>query len=312
MIPGLWLEIEVMGIICPLAAKLPDDWFFLRHGKRVIDHERYQLDFANPAVRDYATGVIDRLVNEYGVGYIKMDYNIEAGIGTERDCESFGEGLLRHNRAYLAWLDGIFAKYPDLIIESCSSGAMRATYALLSRHSIQSSSDQTDYRMNAVVAAASSAGICPEQCAVWAYPLRDADVENVAMNMINAMLTRIHQSGHLAQISPEGFDMVAEGIAVYKQIRGDIPHALPVYPTGMPHFLDETFSFGLRCGDHLYLAVWNVSDKEASIDLPLDVPAIREATCIYPAALDTAYTFEGSRLRVTLQGRTARLFRVEC
>jgi alpha-galactosidase len=312
MIPGLWLEIEVMGIVCPLAAKLPDDWFFLRHGKRVIDHERYQLDFANPAVRDYATGVIDRLVNEYGVGYIKMDYNIEAGIGTERDCESFGEGLLRHNRAYLAWLDGIFAKYPDLIIESCSSGAMRATYALLSRHSIQSSSDQTDYRMNAVVAAASSAGICPEQCAVWAYPLRDADVENVAMNMINAMLTRIHQSGHLAQISPEGFDMVAEGIAVYKQIRGDIPHALPVYPTGMPHFLDDTFSFGLRCGDHLYLAVWNVSDKEAAVDLPLDVPAIREATCIYPAALDTAYTFEGSRLRVTLKGRTARLFRVEC
>jgi hypothetical protein len=80
----------------------------------------------------------------------------------------------------------------------------------------------------------------------------------------------------------------------------------------MPHFLDETFSFGLSCGDHLYLAVWNVSDKEASIDLPLDVPAIREATCIYPAALDTAYTCEGSRLRVTLKGRTARLFRVEC
>ena len=26
--------------------------------------------------------VMDRLVNEYGVGYIKMDYNIEPGIGT--------------------------------------------------------------------------------------------------------------------------------------------------------------------------------------------------------------------------------------
>ena len=38
MIPGLWLEIEVMGINCPLARELPDDWFFLRDGKRVMDH----------------------------------------------------------------------------------------------------------------------------------------------------------------------------------------------------------------------------------------------------------------------------------
>ena len=224
---------------CPLANSLPDDWFFLRHGKRVIDHERYQLDFSNPAVREYATSVIDRLVNEYGVGYIKMDYNIEAGIGTEHNSDSFGDGLLRHNRSYLSWLDMIFAKYPNLTIECCSSGAMRASYALLSRHSIQSSSDQTDYLKNAVIAAASSAGICPEQCAVWAYPLRDADEENVAMNMISAMLVRIHQSGHLAQISPAGFNMVTHGISVYKSIRDDIKRSIPFYPTGMPHFSES-------------------------------------------------------------------------
>lgn len=28
MVPGLWLELEVMGIHCPIADKLPDDWFF--------------------------------------------------------------------------------------------------------------------------------------------------------------------------------------------------------------------------------------------------------------------------------------------
>ena len=33
MIAGLWLEIEVMGINCPLARQLPDSWFFLRDGK---------------------------------------------------------------------------------------------------------------------------------------------------------------------------------------------------------------------------------------------------------------------------------------
>lgn len=311
MVPGLWLEIEVMGIHCPLADKLPDDWFFIRHGKRVIDHGRYQLDFSNPDVRAYATSVIDRLVCEYGVGYIKMDYNIEAGIGTECGSDSFGDGLLRHNRAYIAWLDEIFAKYPELIIECCSSGAMRATYALLSRHSIQSSSDQTDYLKNAVVAAASSAGICPEQCAVWAYPLRDADVENVAMNMVNAILVRIHQSGHLAEISPEGFDMVSEGISVYKQIRGDIKTALPFYPTGMPHFSDDWFSFALDCEDKIYLAVWRLDGEDDTFEIPFKDISIKNAECIYPVSLETKYSYNENILSVSLKNRTARLFKIE-
>src|SRR5699024_2719573 len=35
MVPGLWLELEVMGLNCPLAKEKPDEWFFMRHGKRV-------------------------------------------------------------------------------------------------------------------------------------------------------------------------------------------------------------------------------------------------------------------------------------
>ncbi len=61
MIPGLWLEIEVMGINCPLVRQVPDSWFFLRDRKRVIDHGRYQLDFRNPEVRTHADGIIERL-----------------------------------------------------------------------------------------------------------------------------------------------------------------------------------------------------------------------------------------------------------
>ena len=54
MIPGLWLELEVMGINCPLASRVPDYRFFVRHGRRVIDHGRDQLDFRNPEVRKHA------------------------------------------------------------------------------------------------------------------------------------------------------------------------------------------------------------------------------------------------------------------
>ena len=208
MTPGVWLELEVMGIHCRKAAEVPDDWFFMRHGRRVYDRSRYQLDFRNPEVTAYVTGVVDRIVRDYGVGYIKMDYNIEPGIGTELHAESAGEGLLEHERAYLAWLDRIFLRYPDLVIENCSSGGCRMDYAMLSRYSIQSTSDQEDYANYAVISANAPSGVTPEQAAVWSYPQKDGEDEDVICNMVNALLLRVHQSGHLALLAPERLALV--------------------------------------------------------------------------------------------------------
>ena len=241
MIPGVWLELEVMGICCETAKKVPDDWFFVRHGKRVYDRSRYQLDYRNPAVRDYADQVIDRLVRDYGVGYIKMDYNIEPGIGTELNADSVGDGMLAHERSYLSWLDGVFARYPDLIIENCSSGGMRIDYAMLSRYSIQSTSDQENYLDYATIAANSPSGLTPEQSAVWTYPMNheeqvpeDALKEEVVFNMVNAMLLRVHQSGHLAKLDDARKELVKEGLDLYKKIRSDIKDFIRSGRLGFP------------------------------------------------------------------------------
>ena len=246
MIPGLWLELEVMGINCPLASQVPDDWFICRRGRRVIDHSRYQLDYRNPAVRAHADEVIDRLVRQYGVGYIKMDYNINAGAGTDLNADSVGDGLLGHQRAYLTWLDAAMDRHPELIVENCGSGGMRMDYALLARHQIQSVTDQTDYRLMIGIAAACASGCLPEQAAIWSYPLRTGDRDEVVVNMVNAMLLRIHQSGHLGELSPERLALVQEGIATYKAIRHLIPVGLPLWPLGLPRIGDEWAAFALR------------------------------------------------------------------
>jgi alpha-galactosidase len=60
------------------------------------------LTSVNPQVRSYLDEVIARLVNDYGVGCIKMDYNVDSLQGTELSADSFGQGLLDHNRAHLA------------------------------------------------------------------------------------------------------------------------------------------------------------------------------------------------------------------
>ncbi len=285
MVPGVWLELEVMGIKCPLADQVPEDWYFIRHGKKVSDRSRYQLDFRNPAVQKYASDVIDRLVRDYRVGYIKMDYNIEPGIGTEIGADSFGEGLLGHERAYLEWLEGIFEKYPQLVIENCSSGGLRMDYAMLSRYSIQSTSDTEDYIKYSTIAANAPSALTPEQAAVWSYPLKEGDDEEAVFNMVNAMLLRIHQSGHLAQISRERFALVKEGIDYYKKIRRDLRQGLPFWPLGPASYQDGWASVAIVSGKKTYMAVWRRGSQESTVTLPHKCLRGKkaEAVCAYPA-----------------------------
>ena len=317
MIPGVWLEIEVMGICCPKAARVHPDWFFTRHGKKVHDRSRWQLDFRNPEVVEHANEVVDRLVRDYHVGYIKMDYNIEPGIGTELNADSVGDGLLGHERAYLAWLDSVFARYPDLVIENCSSGGMRIDYAMLSRHSIQSTSDQEDYLRYASIAANAPSGLTPEQSAIWSYPMKGGGREEAVFNMCNALMQRIHQSGHLAEIPEEDFTLVKEALDYYKTIRDDIKRALPFWPLGTSHFADTWVSLGLKTAHKAYITVWRRGAPDGRCTLPVDFLRGNEhvnVRCAYPANHNTkcAWNPEKGTLTVDLPAPIcARIFELE-
>lgn len=311
MTPGIWIEIEVMGINCPLADKLPDDWFFCRHGKKVRERSRYQLDFRNPDVRKYADDTIDRLISDYGIGYFKIDYNIEPGIGTDLNADSPGDGLLEHERAYLGWLDEVFKRHPDLVIENCSSGGMRMDYALLSRLSVQSTSDQADYKFNCTIAANAPSALTPEQAAVWSYPLASGDNEEVVFNMINSLLLRIHQSGQILNLTDERRALIAEGIADYKSIRQDIKQSLPFWPLGFADFKKDFLSLGLLSSSVAYIAVWRREGEKSKITLPLEFKA-KSVECIYPSYNEWKYRLCGEGLEAELKKPySARLFKLE-
>ena len=308
MIPGLWLEIEVMGIECPMAKEVPDDWFFQIEGRRVIDHCRYQLDFRNPAVVAHADEVVDRLVQEYGVGYIKMDYNINAGVGTQLNTDTAGTGLLEHTRAYLKWIDDVFARYPDLVIENCSSGGMRMEYSHLSRHSIQSVTDQDDYVKMAAIACNCMTAVTPEQAAIWSYPMREGDEEETIFNMVSAMLLRIHQSGHLAELSKERLALVSEGIATHMEIVDKLKTGMPFWPIGLGAFGDPFLCVGVRCENEAYMAVWHTTDGEETACIPMRGYA--HAEVIYPKGSQVRMHVGNDEMKITLNGVSARLIKL--
>lgn len=296
MVPGLWLEPEVAGAKSLLAQK-PDNWFFVRHGKRVLKNSRFLLDFRNPEVRAYLDQVLARIVNDYGVGYIKMDYNVDSLQGTEINADSFGQGLLEHNRAHLAWLESILNRYPELTIENCGSGGGRMDYAMLSRLQIQSMTDQEDYLKLPAILVGASAAVLPEQLAIWSYPLANADADQASFNMVTAMMCRIHQSGRLDSLSPVCAEQVAECIRIYKDIlRKHIPAAVPFYPLGLSDAtnFNTPLALGMRSPEQNLLGVWRI-DGPPTTTIP---STSRDPKLIYPKNLGINITATGDALNV--------------
>ncbi len=288
MIPGLWLEPEVAGAKSLLAQK-PDNWFLVRHGKRVWKNSRFLLDFRNPEVRAYLDQVIARLVHDYGVGYIKMDYNVDSLQGTELNADSFGQGLLEHNRALLSSLEGILNRYPDLIIENCGSGGGRMDYAMLSHLQLQSMTDQENYLKLPAILVGASAAVLPEQLAIWSYPLANADADQTSFNMVTAMMCRIHQSGRLDALSPVVAAQVAEGIRVYRDVlRKHIPAAIPFYPLGTSDITNSQapIALGMRSPEQTLLGVWR-TDGPAVTRIPI---TNHHAKLVYPSDLGITVT----------------------
>ncbi|WP_105970048.1 glycoside hydrolase family 36 protein [Streptomyces geranii] len=272
MVPGLWLEPEVVGVRGAVAAALPEEAFFRRDGVRVVEWGRYQLDLRHPAARAHLDGVVDRLVRDYGVGYLKLDYNIDIGAGTDGPdgTDSPGDGLLGHNRAYLDWLDGVLDRHADLVLESCAAGGSRTDHATLSRLPIHSVTDQQDFRLLPAVAAASPTAVTPEQAAIWAYPQPEHTPADLSTVLVSAMLGRVHLSGRPDLLNPEGTALVRDALAAYKTYRHLLPDALPHWPLGLPAWRDGILALALTTADGTtLLALWRRAGAPESVTVPL-------------------------------------------
>ncbi|MGP3911522.1 alpha-galactosidase [Nonomuraea sp. 10N515B] len=315
--PGLWLEPEVIGVRSPMADKLPAEAFLQRGGERVAEHGRYHLDLRHPAAVAHLDQVVDRLVEELGVGYFKLDYNINPGAGTDRDATSVGAGLLAHNRAHLAWLEGVLDRHPHLVLENCGSGAMRMDYALLTRMQLQSTSDQQDFLRYPPIAVAAPLSVLPEQAANWAYPQPEMTDEEIAFTLCTGILGRLYLSGNLQRMTPSQFSLVKEGVGLHQSLRPDLIRATPCWPLGLPGWNDPWLALGLRAGDSTHLGIWRRPGALDTTVLPLPHLAGRDLSVevVYPeAANGWTHTWNPRTAELTVTATrpapTARILRL--
>jgi alpha-galactosidase len=290
MIPGLWIEMEVVSKKSAIYMK-PNEWFICRNGVRIMEGGRAFLDYRSPQVRQYMHGVFNRLIS-MGVGYFKNDYNGCVSIGDDK-YESPGYSLQEHLRAFYRFVDELREKYPSLILENCSGGAMREDNGILSHFHLQSVSDQEDYRYMPSIVTGSLAGVLPEQLWIWCFPiplryqfratpgvLEDPDYqtrmetgEQTIYNLVTGMAGNLYLSGRLEYASEKNIRLIKQGVTLYKSLRSLIHQGYPVWPCGFNR-IEHHEGFDVLVIENedrtdALLYVWRKRGAQSKIKIPL-------------------------------------------
>lgn len=135
---GLWLEPEAVSAGSKLYQEHPD-WVLHYPGMvRTEGRHEYLLDLSLPEVQKHILQVLDSCLSSGKIRYIKWDMNRPlTDIQTAEKSHRYVLGLYHI-------LDEIASRYPDVIIEGCSSGGCRLDPGILSYVHQNWASDNTD------------------------------------------------------------------------------------------------------------------------------------------------------------------------
>ena len=147
---------------------------------------------------------------------------------------------------------------------------------------------------------------------MWSYPVNskaaDEDItpDCVAMNMVNAMLGRIHLASRIFKLCGERLDLVKEGVEYYKTLSDVKKRALPYLPMGFTDFRQPRVASGFVADGKLYLAVWYLfGEPSFTVNIPEGIKSVRLA---YPSSSDTEISFNDTTLSLSFKRREGAVF----
>lgn len=260
---GLWVEIENVGTESDMIRQHPD-WLLAYNGKPVLKGVRAMLNFAKPEVRQWAHSTVDRLVNDYGLEWIKIDYNIDIGDQFDPTAPEGRRGtvLADHYVSYYAWLDEVRARHPKLVIENCSSGGLRFDLGIMAHTHTNWLSDVVAPLPSVQLAWGCTLEFSPEVCNHWMVGEGEGDgatADNSAPPGWWDFLFRVPMNGQFGissrvfEWSPALRRRANENVALYKRIRTVIQGADAYHLTASPAHQDPRG----------WMAVQYVSDNRA-------------------------------------------------
>jgi alpha-galactosidase len=219
---GLWVEPEMVNADSDLYRAHPDWIYHFPTRPRSEARNQLVLNMARADVQAYLIEVLDRLVAENSIDFLKWDMNRPISEpGWSDEIERGGEAReiwVRHTLGVYAVMDALRANHPDLVIESCSSGGSRADLGILRRTDQIWTSDNTNPEARLFIQEGFSL-IFPARVMVAWVTDQGRGLLPVAYRCHVSMLGTLGIGGNLLHWNDEEMDEVANWIAIYKEIR---------------------------------------------------------------------------------------------
>lgn len=143
---GLWIEPEMTNKDSDLYRAHPD-WLLAEQGKRICNSRtQYVLDFSKKEVREYIGDMLENLLAEVPVSYIKWDMNrtFSEVFSNGNDREYQGKVCHKYILGVYELYERLTSRFPHVLFESCASGGARFDPGMLYYAPQGWTSDDTD------------------------------------------------------------------------------------------------------------------------------------------------------------------------
>jgi alpha-galactosidase len=196
------------------------DWV-LHYPGRPRTEIRHQLilDFGRPEVVEYIWQLLDRLVRDHDISFLKWYMNRQA---TEPGSVAGEEIWWRHVKGLYGIMDRLRADHPKLEIQSCSGGGGRIDLGILQRTDQAWTSDNTDSYDRVLIQDGFSLAYPARAMEAWVTHEKNHQTGRVAtldMRFDVAMRGALGIGTSLNELSGEELDHYARKIAFYKRLR---------------------------------------------------------------------------------------------
>jgi alpha-galactosidase len=219
---GLWVEPEMVNPDSELYRAHPDWVYAFPTRSRSEARNQLVLNLGREDVRGYLFEILNRLLTEHPIAYLKWDMNRPISEPGWTDYLAQGgearELWVRHTYGVYALMDALRAHHPALAIESCASGGGRADLAILRRTDEVWASDNTHPEARLLIQEGFSLTLPARVMSAWVTDAGRGQIP-LAFRFHVSMLGALGVGGNLIHWSSEEMDEAASWIAIYKQIR---------------------------------------------------------------------------------------------
>lgn len=220
---GIWFEPENCGKESEVFYK--EEFLLKRDGYSITSGARRFFDMKKPEVLEMLDEKVIKFLKDNKFDYIKIDYNANIGMGCDGE-DSLGEQLRQSILASQNFFEHIQKEIPEIIIENCASGGHRLVIPFMERTSMSSFSDAHECDSIPIIAANMHRMILPRQSQIWAVIQKEQPVSKYYYQMASAMLGRLCLSGNIVGLEKEKWDIISEGINMYKQVSHIIDYGI--------------------------------------------------------------------------------------